>query len=218
MPARTLCPSLSESRSSSCWTGTTDRWTAWPFMRVGSSGSRPDPTGPRVSHGGSSCMRSPLSRRLGCVQRPGSSRHLQPPLRPMATPGSRRGMPDPPTARRRRRAGFSPAPARGRQFGLDDLRALLDSARMSQEQAQVLSRGGNWAVVQLAGRAFPGLHVQGDTFAALWTQLAEAARMLREDPGDGKALDDLDDAVREAEEFLRFYEAALAERGIQRPY
>ncbi|SCF04171.1 hypothetical protein GA0070562_5477 [Micromonospora tulbaghiae] len=89
---------------------------------------------------------------------------------------------------------------------------------MSQEQAQVLSRGGNWAVVQLAGRAFPGLHVQGDTFAALWTQLAEAARMLREDPGDGKALDDLDDAVREAEEFLRFYEAALAERGIQRPY
>ncbi|MFG2082997.1 DUF6959 family protein [Micromonospora tulbaghiae] len=136
----------------------------------------------------------------------------------MATPGSRRGMPDPPTARRRRRAGFSPDPARGRQFGLDDLRALLDSARMSQEQAQVLSRGGNWAVVQLAGRAFPGLHVQGDTFAALWTQLAEAARMLREDPGDGKALDDLDDAVREAEEFLRFYEAALAERGIQRPY
>ncbi|MEU4792103.1 hypothetical protein AB0F95_20590 [Micromonospora tulbaghiae] len=93
-----------------------------------------------------------------------------------------------------------------------------DSARMSQEQAQVLSRGGNWAVVQLAGRAFPGLHVQGDTFAALWTQLAAAARMLREVPGDGEALDDLDDAVREAEEFLRFYEAALAERGIRRPY
>ena len=89
---------------------------------------------------------------------------------------------------------------------------------MSQEQAQVLSRGTNWAVVQLAGRAFPGLHVQSDTFAALWTQLAEAARMLREDPGNGEALDDLDDAVRGAGELLRFYEAALAKRGIRRPY
>ncbi|SBT37260.1 DUF6959 family protein [Micromonospora auratinigra] len=89
---------------------------------------------------------------------------------------------------------------------------------MSQEQAQVLTRGANCAVVQLTGRAFPGIHVQGDTVAALWRQLAEAARTLREEPGDGEALDDLDHAIREVEGFLGFYEATLSERGIRRPY
>ncbi|MBQ0994800.1 hypothetical protein KBX08_32605 [Micromonospora sp. H61] len=89
---------------------------------------------------------------------------------------------------------------------------------MNQEQAQVLSRGTNCSVVQLAGRAFPGIHLQGDTFAALLKQLAEAARLLRHDPGDRAALDDLDDAVEEAERFLAFYEATLSQRGIRRPY
>lgn len=89
---------------------------------------------------------------------------------------------------------------------------------MSQDQAQVLSRGTNCAVVQLSGRAFPGIHLQGDTFAALLVQLADAARLLRQDPGDRTALDELDDAVGEAERFLGFYEATLSERGIQRPY
>ncbi|MFG1674725.1 DUF6959 family protein [Micromonospora sp. NPDC049282] len=64
---------------------------------------------------------------------------------------------------------------------------------MSQEQAQVLSRGTNCAVVQLAGRAFPGIHLQGDTFAALLMQPADAARLLRHDPGDRTALDELDE-------------------------
>ncbi|WP_405431147.1 DUF6959 family protein [Micromonospora sp. NBC_00617] len=89
---------------------------------------------------------------------------------------------------------------------------------MSQDQAQVLSRVTNFAVVQLSGRAFPGIHLQGDTFAALLVQLADAARLLRHDPGDRAALDELDDAVGELERFLGFYEATLAERGIQRPY
>ncbi|MFG1918108.1 DUF6959 family protein [Micromonospora sp. NPDC048898] len=89
---------------------------------------------------------------------------------------------------------------------------------MSQDQAQVLSRGTNFAVVQLSGRAFPGIHLQGDTFAALLVQLADAARLLRRDPGDRAALDELDDAVGELERFLGFYEATLSERGVQRPY
>ncbi|MFE9191150.1 DUF6959 family protein [Micromonospora sp. NPDC007208] len=89
---------------------------------------------------------------------------------------------------------------------------------MSQDQAQVLSRGTNFAVVQLSGRAFPGIHLQGDTFAALLVQLADAARLLRRDPADRAVLDELDDAVGELERFLGFYEATLSERGIQRPY
>lgn len=82
----------------------------------------------------------------------------------------------------------------------------------------MLSRGTNFAVVQLSGRAFPGIHLQGDTFAALLVQLADAARLLRHDPGGRAALDELDDVVGELERFLGFYEATLSERGIQRPY
>ncbi|MBG6105440.1 DUF6959 family protein [Micromonospora vinacea] len=89
---------------------------------------------------------------------------------------------------------------------------------MNEEQAQVLSRGTNCAVVQLPGRAFPGIHVQGDTFAALLTQLADAARLLRQDRDHRGALDDLDHAVREVEGLLSFYQATLSERGIRRPY
>ena len=93
----------------------------------------------------------------------------------------------------------------------------------------MLNRGVNCAVVQLAGRAFPGIHVQGDTFAEIWMQLANAARTLRdardgedpgnrEDPGNSEALDDLDYAIGELKGFLSYYEATLSERGIRRPY
>jgi hypothetical protein len=54
---------------------------------------------------------------------------------------------------------------------------------VDNEQAQVLARGGNTAVIQLKGRAFPGIHIQGDTFAELRRQLAEAIGRLRLDRG-----------------------------------
>lgn len=43
------------------------------------------------------------------------------------------------------------------------------------ERAQVLARDGNMAIVQLEGRAFPGICVQGDAFAELQRQLMDAA-------------------------------------------
>ncbi|WP_436535440.1 DUF6959 family protein [Actinoplanes sp. HUAS TT8] len=89
---------------------------------------------------------------------------------------------------------------------------------MSDERADVLARGGNVAVTRLAGRAFPGVHIQGDTFAELVRQAADAARQLRRDPSDGDALEDLDDLVGELIGVREFYEATLAERGIDRPY
>lgn len=89
---------------------------------------------------------------------------------------------------------------------------------MSDEQARVLARGGNVAVTWLDGRAFPGIHVQGDTFAALHRQLADAASRLRRTVGGSEALDDLDYAVEEMTNVLRFYESTLSERDIQRPY
>jgi hypothetical protein len=89
---------------------------------------------------------------------------------------------------------------------------------MEQERAEVLSRSGNYAVVHLPGRAFPGPHVQGDTLATLRTQLAGAARVLRERPDDADALDELDAVVEDIDAMLTFYEGVLSQRGIKRPY
>ncbi|MFI1992969.1 DUF6959 family protein [Actinoplanes sp. NPDC020271] len=50
---------------------------------------------------------------------------------------------------------------------------------MSDEQAHVLACGGNLAVTQLDGRAFPGIHIQGDTFAALQRQITQSVGRLR---------------------------------------
>ncbi|WP_373871041.1 DUF6959 family protein [Actinoplanes philippinensis] len=57
---------------------------------------------------------------------------------------------------------------------------------MGDEQGQVLASGGNIAVTHLAGRAFPGVHIQGDTFANLRQQLVDVARRLRQDPSDSE--------------------------------
>ncbi|MEO3746021.1 hypothetical protein [Plantactinospora sp. B5E13] len=89
---------------------------------------------------------------------------------------------------------------------------------MTDEQARVLARGGNVAVTWLDGRASPGIHVQGDTFAELHRLLAEVASRLHRDVGDSEALDDLDRTVEEVTSMLRFYESALAEREVRQPY
>ena len=89
---------------------------------------------------------------------------------------------------------------------------------MTDEQAGVLARGGNVAVIQLEGRAFPGVHVQGDTFAELHRQFGDVAGRLRRSAGDTEALADLDHAVEEMAQTLRFYESVLAEPGVRLPY
>jgi predicted RNase H-like HicB family nuclease len=89
---------------------------------------------------------------------------------------------------------------------------------VSDEQGQVLAIGGNVAVTHLVGRAFPGVHMQGDTFANLRQQIADVARRLRRDPSDDEALDDLDYAVEEMTQVLQFYETVLAERDMNLPY
>jgi hypothetical protein len=78
---------------------------------------------------------------------------------------------------------------------------------MSETRARVLARNGNVAATHLDGRAFPGVHVQGDTFAGLLRAVTDAAGRLRRDPGDAEALDDLDHVAGEMALMLRFYEA-----------
>jgi predicted RNase H-like HicB family nuclease len=89
---------------------------------------------------------------------------------------------------------------------------------VTDEHANVLARDGNVAVTQLAGRAFPGVHIQGDTFAELQRQLADAVSQLRHTRDDADAWADLDSAVEELTQMLRFYESVLEEHDVQRPY
>ena len=89
---------------------------------------------------------------------------------------------------------------------------------MTDEQARVLARDGNVAVTQLGGRAFPGLHLQGDTFAELQRQLADAVSRLSHARDDAEAWDNLDSAVEEMTQMLRFYESVLEEHDVERPY
>ena len=70
----------------------------------------------------------------------------------------------------------------------------------------------------LDGRAFPGIHIQGDTFAELHRMVADVAGRLRHTVGDSEALSDLDYAVEEMADMLRYYESALAEQDVRRPY
>ncbi|MBG0569255.1 DUF6959 family protein [Actinoplanes aureus] len=115
-------------------------------------------------------------------------------------------------------SAFSVPLGAGDRLGWLPGEAKWDHRRVSDEQGQVLAIGGNVAVTQLIGREFPGLHIQGDTFANLQHQVADVARRIRRDPSDGEALDDLDYVVDEMTQLLQFYEAVLAEREINLPY
>ncbi|WP_373873222.1 DUF6959 family protein [Actinoplanes italicus] len=63
--------------------------------------------------------------------------------------------------------------------------AECDHRRRGEDRVRVLAAGGNVAVTQLAGRGVSGVHVQGDTFAILRQEVADAARGLRRSGADG---------------------------------
>jgi len=88
---------------------------------------------------------------------------------------------------------------------------------VTAEQARVLARGTNIAVTQLEG-AIPGIHVQGATFFVVVKRLMDAAGRLRHVAGDHEASEELDDAVKEMTEILRFYESVLGAKEIRLPY
>jgi len=48
--------------------------------------------------------------------------------------------------------------------------------------------------------------------------VSAAARILRLDPGNDEALDELDHALQEMEAIVVLYEEAFSERGIRLPY
>jgi hypothetical protein len=81
------------------------------------------------------------------------------------------------------------------------------------DSAKLLSAPVNFAVVQLPGRQYPGVVVQGDTLAGLVGQLARMKALL--DAGD---VNELADEIEEMEEqmsgALSFYKSVCEKHSI----
>jgi hypothetical protein len=85
------------------------------------------------------------------------------------------------------------------------------------ESAELLSRAINYAVVQLPGRRFPGVVVQGDSLHSLIGQIEELQR-LSEPYRDEElilGLAEIHDVLNSARVH---YERICRERGIALPY
>lgn len=85
------------------------------------------------------------------------------------------------------------------------------------EQAELLTPPHNYAVVQLPGRKYPGVVVQGDSLHLLKTQAQQMGRLLA-----AMKLDELADEIECLTEQLcdvqAHYERVCAERTIALPY
>jgi hypothetical protein len=79
---------------------------------------------------------------------------------------------------------------------------------------KLLSRATNYAVVQLPGRAFPGVVLQGDSLHIL---IGDIERAVAE-PDDGERTASLAHVIERLREVCAHYEAVLDREGIELPY
>lgn len=88
---------------------------------------------------------------------------------------------------------------------------------MESIAVDLLTRQGNWAVVRLPARQFPGVVMQGDSLAILCDELRRALASI----GAGEhadAGDQLGVVLERLESVKAGYEAALAAHSIPLPY
>lgn len=83
-----------------------------------------------------------------------------------------------------------------------------------QEMAEVWARDGNAAVVQLQGRRYPALAIQGQSF---WNILNELTLALKRE-SERDLRDDIEHLRAMVAEHLQVYERALEARGMELPY
>lgn len=84
-------------------------------------------------------------------------------------------------------------------------------------EPRLLSKATNFAVVQLPGRNFPGVVVQGDTLNSLVSSLSEMQRLQRD--GDYTELAvAIEDAREQLYDALAAYEEVCERLSIELPY
>lgn len=88
---------------------------------------------------------------------------------------------------------------------------------MMTETARLLSRSGNYAVVQLPDRNFPGIVVQGDSAHALLAQVDAILKLARkyEDADLNAEIEDLRELLSDLN---GHFEIVCAREGIKLPY
>ncbi|MGX1549482.1 DUF6959 family protein, partial [Streptomyces adustus] len=88
---------------------------------------------------------------------------------------------------------------------------------MERIEAELLTDGGNDAVVRLPGRRFPGVLVQGDSLHILRSDVAELARACERGDLD-EARDSAALLLANLDALLARYETALSDHELPRPY
>ena len=89
---------------------------------------------------------------------------------------------------------------------------------MERVEVELLTDGGNNAVVRMPERRFPGVVVQGDTLSSLWESARLALEAVRGERGRHDGVDELSSLVQHLDTLLIRYEKALDAHGISRPY
>ncbi len=85
------------------------------------------------------------------------------------------------------------------------------------ESAELLSKPTNYAVVQLPGRKFPGVVIQGDSLHTLVKRLSDL-HLRSEKYRDEELTIGLNDLLEILSEASIHYESICKERGIPLPY
>jgi predicted RNase H-like HicB family nuclease len=89
--------------------------------------------------------------------------------------------------------------------------------RKTFEQADLLTSGTNFAVVQLRGRNFPGVVVQGDSLSVLVAELRGILTLLEADD-KAEAIDVTQQLFEHYSDVLQTYEFTCKKHGIELPY
>lgn len=87
---------------------------------------------------------------------------------------------------------------------------------MSIEQVEALTPIQNTMVIRMPGRRFPGVFMQGDTFAIMADEIRELREPIASAAGPRSA--DAAAALEHLECVQRLYEETLREHGIPLPY
>jgi hypothetical protein len=110
--------------------------------------------------------------------------------------------------------------AGGRHVGSDHRIALgweLRTVAMEKHEVEVFSGAVNSVVLRTPGRRFPGLLIQGDTFASLYS-IARKIRDLVPASSDGELRDLVEELEEELASRLQDYENVLRSHAIDLPY
>ncbi|MEY2248016.1 hypothetical protein AB8A21_34650 [Streptomyces sp. BF23-18] len=88
---------------------------------------------------------------------------------------------------------------------------------MERIEVELLTDGGNDAVVRMPGRRFPGVLVQGDSLHVLRSDVSDVVEAYERGDLD-EARESAGLLLADLDALLARYEAALSEHGIPRPY